>query len=381
MTKRAITSEPLLHWTEVLTGLEQARVEQARETIASWGLPHVDSEFLDDTIDSAVGATLLIDSIDKLVEHGVGVERLLKKLRQEPSVWSTWAEFRAADIMVRWSGDESEVQLEEGRSQGAHADFRVVLPDDPVAASVEVKAVGLSDEEVAFCKRMAPSLRRLEPPIGLVHIHAPIDAKPPRISREQRRAGERESRKRVKSVSMYPPGLRGATIVGHGSEDRYATRVARRVEQAVRQLPEGDECWVAFLWSNGAPVKAVAPAIRWSEIPRHVSGIMLLGAGVAFPHRQIHVFALPITRDTPLDTGRQLQTLDETEGMAEFASLVLDRFERSSGVRATLLHGGHQEIVRRDGGKRIVPFNLLLDADPVDFDRNAQHDWRDMRRP
>jgi hypothetical protein len=318
--------------------------------------------------------------MDKLVQHGVDRERLLKKLRKEPFVWSTWAEFRAADTMARWAGDGAEVRLEEGRSQGAHADFRVVVADDPIAASVEVKAVGLSDEEVAFCERMAPSLRRLEPPVGLAHIHAPINAKPPQINREQRRAGERESRKRAKSVPMYPPGLRGATIVGHGSEDRYAIRVARRVEQAVRQLPEGDECWVAFLWSNGAPVKAVAPAIRWSEIPRHVNGIMLIGAGVAFPHRQIHVFAMPITRDTPIDAGRELQTLDETEGMAEFASLVLDRFERSSGVRATLLHGGRQELIRRDGKKRIVPFNLLLDADPTGFDRNSNDRWRDIGR-
>lgn len=67
--------------------------------------------------------------------------------------------------------------------------------------------------------------------------------------------------------------------------------------------------------------------------------------------------------------------------MAEFATLVLERFERSSGVRATLLHGGRQELIRRDGKKRIVPFNLLLDADPPGFDRNSNDRWSDIGDP
>lgn len=105
--------------------------------IANWGFAHVDSELLDDTVDAAVGATLLIESMDKLVQHGVDRERLLKKLRKEPSVWSTWAEFRAADTMARWAGDGAEVRLEEGRSKGAHADFRVVVADDPTRQAMQ----------------------------------------------------------------------------------------------------------------------------------------------------------------------------------------------------------------------------------------------------
>ncbi len=359
-----------------MTGLEQERVASAREEIASWGLSHVDSEFLDDTVDAAAGAVLLIDAVRSLTAHGVAIERLRKKLRTEPSVWSTWAEFRAADMMLKWSGD-AEVQLEAGRSEGAHADFRLILAEDPVATSVEVKAVGLSDEEINFCARMAPSLPRLVPKAGLGHVHAPIDGKPPKINRDQRRAGAREARKRMRNVPMYPPGLRGAAIVGHGSEERYAARVAGRVEQAVRQLPASDDCWVAILWSNGAPLRAVAAAIRWDEIPHHVSGIMLLGCGVAFPHRQIHGFITPLIRGVGPDDERQLRTLDETDGMEDLATLVLDRFERSSGVRATLLQGGSREIIRRDGRKRILPFNLLLDSDPVGFDRNANDFWLD----
>jgi hypothetical protein len=98
MPKQAndITSESLLHWTEALTGLDQEQVAQAREEVASWDLSHVNAELLDDTVDAAAGATMLVESMNKLASHGVPPERIIKKLRQEPAVWPTWGEIRAA---------------------------------------------------------------------------------------------------------------------------------------------------------------------------------------------------------------------------------------------------------------------------------------------
>jgi hypothetical protein len=371
----ALTSEWLTYWTEALTGLDPERVTAARQTVAGWEFDHVSRELLDDSVDAAVAAVLLVEGIEALDQRGVDYKRIRKKLRNDPAVWGTWAEVRAASALLYWAGPDAELRLEEGRSKGAHADFRILLPEDEVATSVEVKAVGLSDDDVAFCQRMAPSLPRLVPKIGLGHIHAPMNAAPPELSRAERRARERDARKKARHVPYYPTGLRGAAIVGHGSEERYANRVAKRVEQAVRQLPTDDECWVAILWSNGAPLREVANTIRWDDIPRHVRGILLVGSGVAFPHRNIHVFVMPVERDRDADADIELQTLNAEEGMQELAALILGHFERSSGVRATLLYGGARELVRRDGNKRILPFNLMLDPDPVQFDREAGGFW------
>lgn len=378
MPKQAndITSESLLYWTEVLTGLDQGQVAQAREEVASWGLSHVDAELLDDTVDAAAGATMLIESMNKLALRGVPPERVIKKLRQEPAVWPTWGEIRVAEILLMWADDEAELRLEEGRSKGTHADFRIILPNEQAGTSVEVKSVGLSDDEVDFCQRMMPALPRAVPKMGLGHIHAPMDAKPPRMNREERRMAERDARKGMKKVPNYPMGLRGASIVGHGSEDRYALRVSRRVEQAVRQLPVHDDCWVAILWSNGAPVAEVAKTIRWDQIPLHINGVFLLGSGVAFPDRHIHNYVVPIPRDLPSHAETDLQTLDEVEGMEALAAVILKQFERSSGVRATLVYGGAREILKRDGSKRIYPFNFLLTPDPPFADREAGEFWR-----
>lgn len=363
------TREPPLHWTELLTGLDPARVMAARDTVASWGLEHLDRELLTNTVDGAVAATLLVESIESISSRGVPIRQLLKKLRQDTDFWGSWAELRAAAILLHWTEERAELRIDEGRSRGAHADLRILTPDGPPAQSIEVKAVGLSDDEVAFCQRMFPSLSRLVPQVGLGHVHAPIEGRPPQLSREQRREAQRIARRNVKRIPGYPIGLRGAAIVGHGSEKAYAVRVSRRVEQAVRQLPAQDECWVAIYWSNGAPVKDLASTLRWDRIPAHVAGVVLVGCGIAFPHRNIDCYVIPLARDHPSDA--EVVVSSREEDMDDVARLVIERFERSSGVRATLLYGAHKEILRRDGSRRILPFNLLLDADPREFERSA----------
>lgn len=353
----------LTYWTQVLTGIEPERVLAARQEVARWGFEHCERELLQADLDAAVACTLLVEGIDNFVDHGVPRERLLKKLRQDREVWGTWAEVRAADILLRSAYPDAELRLEEGKSKGAHADLRFLFPDDEFATSVEVKAVGLSDEEAAFYGRQGPVLERLLPPVGLAHGHANIEAAAARpLNREQRREGARAARQAMKQVPRYPRGLRGAIVVGHGSEESYARRAARRVAQAARQLPPSDRCLVAIYWSNGARVESVREAIPWSEIPEHVVGFLLVGCAVALPHRDIHCFVMGLPRGAPADAGTEIRS--EHPEMEELAGLVLNRLDDSSAVRPTLLVGGKHRLLYRDGRRRILPFHLLMDADP-----------------
>lgn len=363
----------LAHWVEVLTGIEAGRCVAALEEVDSWGFPHVAAELLVDSVDAAVAATLLVEGIDMLARRDVPRERLLKKLRTG-DFWPTWAEIRVADVLVRAHKEPLAVELEAQRTAGAHADWRFRFSGMSDSISVEVKAVGLSDTEVAFCQRMAPALPRLLPKVGLSHGHAAIDAPPLQSPGQARRVGQGHSRAAARKVPRYPTGLRGAVIVGQDSEDSYRRRIATKVRDAARQLPAEDECWVALYWSNGAPLTDAALAIDWSTMPSHVAGVLFVGQGVAFPHREVHCFATRIEREHDSNSKVAVESV-EGEVMQQVAELVLARFERSAGVRATLLRVGKRDLIKRDGSRRILPFNLLMDPDP-EFDGVADFSGR-----
>jgi hypothetical protein len=358
----------LARWTQRLTGLPPDWVLPALERVESWKLNHVSAELLADSVDAAASATLLCTSMDELAARGIPAQRWIKKLRHDQTVWSAWAEVRVAAILARSQYAEAQVRLEEGRSQGAHPDLRFLVSAEK-ADSVEIKTIGLSDQEVAFCERMAPALRRMLPRAGVGHVHAPIDGQPPKQIGALRRAGRRTAGQAARVVPEYPRGLRVAVIVGHGSEDAYNRRVASRVTAAVRQLPQGHRCWVAVYWSNGASMAGMQAAIDWSEIPERVVGLLLVGQGVAFPHPQIHAFSTAIPRD---DVGEfaGLVVASEAPDQEDLAATILHRFERSAGVRATLIRVGARDLIVRDGSRRILPFNLLMDADVEEFARS-----------
>jgi len=141
------------------------------------------------------------------------------------------------------------------------------------------------------------------------------------------------------------------------------------VLEAIRQLPTHDECWVAIYWSNGAPLESVHRTLRSPEIPEHVAGIALVGCGVVFPHPEIHCFTSWLHRNATEDDN--VVVASANAGQNDLAELVLKRFERSSGVRATLLSFGKDVALLRDGSQRLLPFNLLLDPDPPGLDRNS----------
>jgi hypothetical protein len=358
----------LLDWTEKLTRLNPERVATARDEVASWEFPNVSAALLAENLDGYIACPLLVEAMHRLGHAGIDHSRLLKKLRTEPDAWSTWAEFRVASSLLELHLSDAELRLEEGKSAGAHADFRFLLRQAK-PLSVEVKAVGLSDEEAEFCERMGPSLPMLLPKEGLGHVHAPVDGDPPKLNRDTRRFLDREAKRRQRSAPMWARGLHGAVIAAHDSEVSYARRVGQRVAKAARQLPTSDDGWVAIHWSNGAPIQLVRESIPWDEIPDHVHGVFLVGCGVVFPHRQIHCFATPLPRDLP--AGAELGVISVDPAQDDLATLVLDLFERSSGVRATLLQVRGQKLLLRDGSVRFFPFSLLMAPDPEPLGRHA----------
>lgn len=83
--------------------------------------------------------------------------------------------------------------------------------------AVEIKAVGLSDEEVDFCRRMDPALDVVIPPFGITTIHSPLDAKPPKWTGGLADANRLQAARAAATVPKYPPGLSAAAIVAHGA--------------------------------------------------------------------------------------------------------------------------------------------------------------------
>ena len=81
-----------------------------------------------------------------------------------------------------------------------------------------------------------------------------------------------------------------------------------------------------------------------------------------FPHAEIHHYASVLHRDVKDASKPQVSSLEQ--GLGKLPRLVLERFERSSGVRPSLLLGDEKPIVYRDGSCRILPFNLLMGVDP-----------------
>jgi hypothetical protein len=96
----------------------------------------------------------------------------------------------------------------------------------------------------------------------------------------------------------HAQGLSGATVVAQGAEGAYYRRMQERFEHALAHLPPDEKAYVAFHWSNGAPVAAFSDFLQMIELPSNVLGIALIGSAVAFPYPDIHNWAS--TRLPPL---------------------------------------------------------------------------------
>jgi hypothetical protein len=356
-------SKSYLGHVERLTGLEISRCQDAIARVGSWGITHVTTELVDRvSADTVVAVTLLAETVADLEDRGVQTSKLLGKLRREPNVWSVWAELRAAAVISRSLDAEIRIELEPGRRDKPQPDYRLLAPEALGGASIEFKAIGLSDIEVAFSQLAARQLSRLVPPIGLTTLHGFID-EPIRFSDAKKKLAWGEAAVRNKGLPAHARALAGAQIVGHNEPSKYLRRLRSALDVALHQLPDNEESWVAFWWSNGAPIRNAYRAVR-EILPTHIAGVIFVGQAVVPPWPDIHCFQFVADREASVSEEPQVTSLTIADDMA---SNILDRFDSSSGLRPTLLRAGGRQgsrLVLRDGSRRITPFNLLFDADP-----------------
>jgi len=357
----------LLPWADQLLGLETARCEEAEAVLRSWRLAHVEAELLDDPdLDTLVAALLLVESVDALVAQGVQRTKLLKKLRDAKSpdqFWPVWAEIRAAACLIGHPDVDVRIEMEAERVRGRHADFRLIYPDGGRVA-VEFKALGLSDTELAWHKRAGEHFEDLLPPLGLSTVHGFLD-RPIRISSARRARGFKNSAilsRRLKQHSRGWASVRGVAIVARQTEQEYLLRARARIEYALGQLNTAEECAVAFWWSNGSPLGATSGLLDAVHAPPNITGLAFIGQAVAVPWSNISIFMTWVDREANTAEVEINSGVDD-----RLAGLFLDRFESSSGLRPTLVRAPGRDgitLLRRDGRRRILPFNLLFDADP-----------------
>lgn len=355
----------LYAWTDRLTGIDADRAGRATQAASQWPIPELAQRLgRPRSVDDVVRVVLLAEAIESLVDRGAARSKMMAKLKDIRQFEATWAELRVAATLADHNDEDVHVELEAGASRGAHADLRLLSPEG-APSSIEIKSIGLSERELAFCQRMSPSLDRLIPPHGIATIHAPLHGQPPQLTPAWIEQQSREAARLAASVPHYPPGLSAAVIVAQEAEDAYARRAASRVLGAVRQLPRSDAGWVALLWTNGAPVQQVMQAVDWAAVPDHVNGIIFVGLVMAFPNRNLDGFIQIIERGVQPDGDRYI----ESSVSDELADVILRRTEASAGVRATLLRGRirgkRRWLLRRDGIDRIPPFNVIMDRDPA----------------
>jgi hypothetical protein len=375
----------LFDFTEKLTGLAPARARAGRERVRELQIPHLDRELVSpETVDAVVASLLLAEGIDALVERGIERTRLVSKLRNDPDVWPTWAELRAADQLGNVLSDDAELALEPDRARGRHADFRAwsptgrvfgFLPDSgSTHVSIEFKALGLSDQEASFCRRAVPTLRALTPSDGFVTVHAPIKISRDGVwvNRQRRRHMQEEAARLALVLPRHTSGMSGAVVVAHGTEGAYVARLRSRLVEAFAQLPNGHSSWVAFHWSNGAPFRLISEALNSVDRPSNLLGVVLIGSAVAFPYPDIHNFLMwgVVGAD-----GEDIEFRSELDDAV--ARTVFERIDASTGVRATIVRGSPgggrqpQPVVLRDGSRRILPYVLLIDRDPDPMSHRA----------
>lgn len=362
--------EKLLPWVERLVGIAQERCSDAIAVLRSWKLDHLERELLaTPDLDTIAAALLLVESIDDLCAQGVERSKLMKKLRdaRDPSqIWPTWAEIRAAAMLIGRSDYGLRIDLEPDAVRGRHADFRLECADGE-SIDIEFKSVGLSNAEVAWHRAVAEHFNRLLPPIGLSTLHMEFDARL-RVSTAKRLrvfAKSEELAARLREQFPAWADLRGISIVGHQTEERYLARCSSRVKRAVGQLDPTRESWLGLWWGNGAAPADILRILQLAEAPASIGGVVSVGQAVAVPWSEISCYVISLPRD--LTAGNRIvdSTVDD-----HLASRVLERIESSSGIRATLLRAPGREstiLLRRDGRRRLFPFNLLFDSDPRRF--------------
>jgi hypothetical protein len=360
-------TEEVLRWVERLTNLDVDRARDGLDVVRSWNLSHVEKLLLESLdLDTAVAAVLLAEAVRDLSAQGVPENKLMKKLRDartQDQFWPVWAEIRSAAILIGHPDADLRLEMEADRARGRHADYRLIYPDGD-SIEVEFKAIGYSEAELAWHREADEKFDELAPPIGLVSAHGWIGS-PMRISRLKRERSWKHARRLSDKIAREFPNwsaVNGISIVGHYTEEQYLARLRSRVEDALAQLSAQSECWVAIWWGNGAPIASARDILTEINAPTNVEGLIFIGQAVAVPWSEISIYICQSPRGVDLGERHVSSTVDD-----HLAKLMLDRFDASSGVRPTLLRArgpSGATLMRRNGRRRIDPFNLLFDADP-----------------
>jgi len=369
MERVGLAEEAVSVWVERLWGINRARQEQALAQVDGWNIPHLSNTLTRSNADGVIGAVFIVEAIDTLIERGVDANKPIGKLRSDPDVWPSWAEIRAAGLIARYTALDARFLLEPDRGSGRHADFAFQYGEGERQGerhSIEFKASGLSDEEARFADSMLPLLEGLLPRVGLLHMHLLETKLEVSLNRSERRWHQHEAERRSKNLHPQVRPIAAATIVGHGTAASYTRRLTGRFTEAFAQLPADDDCWVAFHWSNGAPVDMVRRVLAGIEIPDHVVGVALVGT-IAIPGG-IHNFIVQLPRPFHTTEGEEIWYSDTG---VEDAQNLFEATDTSSGVRATYIRvpyrGTTVDFLMRGGAQRIFPFNLVLAPDPPDL--------------
>lgn len=355
-------------WAGRLSGLPIKTIAEARARIEELGIEHLTDELCRrPDVDAVVGACILASSLDALVKRGVPGTKLAAKLRGDLEVWPSVAEIVAGRLLLPFFGLETELEMDHGRrSDGPNADFRLsAAGSSGEGVRIEFKAVGLSAAETSFFRGVAEALPSLVPQSGVVTYHLPFSESPliRPLEGEERELMEADTRRIRSRLPEHVRNIRGAVAAGYLAEDAFVERARGRVEEALRQLGDDEESWVALWWSNGASLLSIRDALSEIRLPDHVLGLMVVGAAVVVPDPRIHYFHARLPRPD-LDDEDQLPVLSLKDDPT--AAPILSIFERSVGSRPTLLvspEDGEQPILFRDGSRRIFPFNFMVGAD------------------
>jgi len=360
------------HWAHLLTGESRERIEDSRARIESFGIEHLTEELARrEDIDAAAGGCMLASAIEELSKRGIPMTKIEGKLRGDPDVWPSVTELVAAAFLAKVTIDpEAGIELDaRSKAGGSRPDLRLTFPDLDNGATFEFKALSLSAGETRFFAQAATVLPAMCPSWGFATQHIDIDRSGDLYapSRAERRADELQNRRAMRKLPAGAPRhIAAAVVAAHYSEQKYLERARDRVEEAIQQLPKGDDCWVALWWTNGAPLGSMRQLLTTIDFPPHILGIVLLGAVVVFPDPEIHYYHFFIPRDLSEDERPKVVSLVDHP----FAEKILEIVEESSGVRPTLIvhpegtRQRRQRVLFRDGQRRLFPFNLVLDRDP-----------------
>lgn len=152
--------------------------------------------------------------------------------------------------------------------------------------------------------------------------------------------------------------------IAHDTVEQYVGRLTNRVNESLSQIPDGEDGWIAFHWTNGAPLWLLREVAERAELPESIRGLMLVGSVVGLDGI-LHDFWFELPKHVACDNTALVD-----DHMPPSCHIV-EAVDRSASVRPTVLRvptgDGLRELIVRDGSRRFWPFILLLAEDPAGF--------------